>query len=538
MRRCIWMNDCTYANRNRYIKRFLSLLISLVTVLTVVSFPSAEYSIPQYIRVGLYFTDASAHIDTSVSSISVSAAQGVSAGFLLNGAFTEIYGDSSSNPLTIKKDSSYCIKIGTVYADYASATAGLQLLQTAGIKAYIAYADAWQVWTGAFADNASANQYMTADLTAALGQGTYSVVAPASNRVAVLNQSGETLFMFASSTASFQTKPKPENNPLIQKINNKAYRGAIEVKRITGSDMTVINVVTLNEYLYGNVPSEIGGSSHAEALKAQAIAASMYAINNRGKHGKTGFDVCATTDCQVYKGYSAEVAACNTAIDQVAGKVITYNGKLASQIYYFASSAGRTEDPVNVWGYSYDYLKSVEDKYEPIYNWTKTLRASDIKTKIPSIGNILGMSITKTSETGRVTQLSVRGDKSTDPAVYNRERSRTVFSLNSQLYTITTDADVYVSNGGSDSSKVQLGGKTIKSSGTEAKISSSTNKVTVLGAGGKTSTVALVPETYTFTGKGWGHAVGMSQEGARSMAKAGITYDQILTHYFPGTKIE
>ncbi|MGI6669414.1 MAG: hypothetical protein ACOX4M_08615 [Acetivibrionales bacterium] len=86
--------------------------------------------------------------------------------------------------------------------------------------------------------------------------------------------------------------------------------------------------------------------------------------------------------------------------------------------------------------------------------------------------------------------------------------------------------------------RTQLGGKKVVTATGVKTIKGSNNKVSLLGADGKLEKVAIVPETYTFTGKGWGHAVGMSQEGAIGMAKAGFTYDQILMHYFQGTKVE
>ena len=171
------------------------------------------------------------------------------------------------------------------------------------------------------------------------------------------------------------------------------------------------------------------------------------------------------------------------------------------------------------------------------------------------LAHILGISILKTAESGRVTQLAVRGASRSDPAIYSLERTRTLFSLDSQLYMITTDADVYVSSyavapaGPTTSAvvslpansvpvKTQLGGKKVISASGVTSLETSNNKVTILGANGMIKSATLIPETYTFTGKGWGHAVGMSQEGAIGMGKAGIKYDQILTHYFQGTKIE
>lgn len=548
----------------RNYKRSVSLLIIIVFTILSVSFSNAEYKIPETIKVGLYYSDTSAHVNTAVSSFTVNAAAGLSFGFFKGNVFTEIYKEPSGNILSVRKDAYFTnvngafkeydpgkstpdgektgpfhIILGKDYPDLAGANLKIQEYLQKGIISYPAYVGSWQVWTGFFTDQQAAQTYTTNNILPVLGEGTYEVVMPTANRIAVFDASNKPLCLFGDGTSFFRIKPAPENNPCIFSVNGSKYRGSLEVRRLAESDLTVINVVSLQEYLYGNVPPEIGGKSHPEALKAQALASKMYAISNIGKHGKTGFDLCATTGCQVYKGYSVEIASCNAAIDGVKDKVITYNGKLASQIYYFASSAGRTEDVVNVWGQSVPYLKSVEDKYEPIYSWTKTLRASDINTQIPSIGHVLGMSILNVSESGRVTKLAVRGDKKSDPVEYKLNSCRTVFSLNSQLYTITSDADIYAASNPSAPVKVQLGGKKVVSSSSSIKtISSSNNKVYVLGASGKKKTVALVPETYIFSGKGWGHAVGMSQEGARSMGKAGINYNDIIMHYFPGTKVE
>ncbi len=539
------------------------ILVSAILLIRPLAATRAAFNIPQTIKVGLFYSDPSVHVNTALASFNASAKAGLALGFYKDNAFTSIVDYPSDKPLSVRKDAYYVnsngslkeysssaspipdgektgpfhIVLGAGYPDLNAMNEQLRVYTEKGIQAYPVFADTWQIWSGFYPDQNTAQQE-TANIAAVLGEGAYEVTQPASNRIAVFDSAGKPVCMFGSDTALFRILPAQGNDPQVLSINDKAYRGALEVRRLSGSDMTVINVVGLQEYLYGNIPPEIGGTSHPEALKAQALVSKMYTINNLGKHGKTGFDVCATTHCQVYKGYSVEVKSCNDAIDQIKDKVITYDNSLAGQIFYFASSAGRTEDSENVWGSPFPYLKSVEDKYEPVYSWTTTLRVSDIMAKIPDIGNVLGMSILKTSAAGRVTQLAVRGDKRSDPAVYSLERCRTIFGLDSQMYTITTDADVYMASRDLTPLKTQVGGKKVLTSSGTRTITATNNKVHVLGAGGKQKTVALVPETYVFSGKGWGHAVGMSQEGARSMGKAGFTYDQIITHYFLGTKIE
>jgi stage II sporulation protein D len=600
------------------------------------------------VRVGLFYKGSS--VNTAQSIIDVSAKAGVRIGFASNDSFTEISTVAGSLPLYIHKDSYYYntgsglkefdpsnskisgakygpyhIRIGTDYPDAASASGQASIYKQAGVDAFIAYNDAWQVWTGLYVDEATANEAI-AGIKAILGEAGYEIIRPSDNRITVTDTMFKTVCIFRSSTAYFQVRPTPENDPPVINVKGTPYRGAIEVRRLAGSDMTVINVVSMREYLYGNVPPEIGGRSPAEALKAQAVVSKMYAINNKGKHGSTGFDICATTHCQVYKGYNVETADCNKFIDEVADKVITYEGKPVEHVYYFASGGGSTEDVHNVWGSSYPYLVSVEDKYEKIYTWTKTLRAADVKAKLPGLGSILGITITRTAPTGRVTQLAVTGTSRGEPEYYSNEKCRTLFGLDSQLYTITTDADVYTAglsdkqepadaavaedsidgqdqnegnvvgtpvqnsedgtaandnedgtevasdNGSeqkaenvgeepdadqkeepskdkpkkfnivlpyaSDPGVTQLGGKKVITASGIDKITGVSNKVAIIGADGIVSHAAVVPETYTFTGKGWGHAVGMSQEGAIGMAKAGITYDDIIRHYFKGTDVQ
>lgn len=577
----------------RIFKRSAVLLITVMLILSSSTVSIGANNIPETVKVGLYYKDSS--VNTAQSIFAVSAAAGLQIGYFKDNKFTEIYKETKPSPIYIRKDAYYYntgngileynpsatsptgaaygpyhIKIGNDYPDASSARAKAASYTKAGVQAYVSYADSWQVWTASCL-NEEDLQAEIGKLKSVLGDAGFTSVQPSSTRIVVIDASHRVLCMFDSSSAYFRVKPAPENNPPVISIKDKLYRGSLEVRRLSNSDMTVINVVTIQEYLYGNVPPEIGGKSPEEALKAQAIASKMYVINNMGKHSKTGFDLCATTSCQVYKGYSSEVPSCNKAIDEVKDKIITYNGKPAAHIYYFASGGGSTEDVRNVWGSTYPYLVSVEDKYEKITTWTKTLSASDVKARLPQLGDILGVSITKTADTGRVTQLAVTGASRGEPVYYSNEKCRTLFGLSSQLYTITTDADVFATTlssqaqagGGtkkdadeqdqtdtqpavdksllpasSEPIRTQLGGKKAVTASGVVTLKGSNNKITILGANGKEKKAAVLPETYTFTGKGWGHAVGMSQEGAIGMGKAGFTYDQILTHYFQGTKVE
>lgn len=109
------------------------------------------------------------------------------------------------------------------------------------------------------------------------------------------------------------------------KLNSMPYRGMLTFS-VNGSSMTGVNIIGLEEYLYGVVPSEMPKSYDAEALKAQAVAARTYAMTKLGAHTGSGYQLCDTTACQVYKGYSNESDATTAAVDATAGEVACYNG--------------------------------------------------------------------------------------------------------------------------------------------------------------------------------------------------------------------
>jgi SpoIID/LytB domain protein len=102
-----------------------------------------------------------------------------------------------------------------------------------------------------------------------------------------------------------------------------------------------VNILPLDYYLRGVVPSEMPGSWHLEAVKAQAVAARSYAWPKIDSDGD--FDIGASSASQNYKGYLHEYPNATRAVQETAGQVITYNGKIATA-YYHSSSGGYTEN--------------------------------------------------------------------------------------------------------------------------------------------------------------------------------------------------
>ena len=544
-------------------KKALIPVLLLILIMSAVSISKAAPQVPEKVRIGLNFDT------TCLSTFTVSAEKGLQLGAQKDNAFTVLYEENTGNSVTIRKDAYYTksgnglteyspgqggipqgekigpyhVKIGGNQNDLAAVNAQINDLKQKGIAAYAVYVDGWQVWTGFYIDNKAAQDDIANNIEKKLGKGTYEVIQPAPERVVAVAPGENVAVVFGGSSGVLQIHPKQENNPYSLKLGNgRIYRGDLEVRRLSGSDMTLINIVPFEQYLYGVVPSEMQANSHMEALKAQAVASRSYAINTMGKHEKHGFNLCSTTHCHVYKGLGEETPNTNKAVDDTKGKNVIYNGKTAS-VFYFSSSGGRTESNKYVWGFEYPYLQSVEDKYESgkshNYNWEKTLTAAKIKEimvqKGFDLGDIFGVKVTKRSEAGRAAELIIDGSK--EDRTYVRGDCRNVFSLDSQWYNISTDADAVIKPKDGAPEASSLGGKKVITSSGVKTLSTSSN-VNVIGKDGIKKTIPSIPTSYKFSGKGWGHAIGMSQEGAKGMANAGFTYDQILTHYFPGTKVE
>ncbi|MBC7898689.1 MAG: SpoIID/LytB domain-containing protein [Saprospiraceae bacterium] len=149
-------------------------------------------------------------------------------------------------------------------------------------------------------------------------------------------------------------------NPV--KLNGKAYRGKIEVFVNSRGTLTVVNVVPLEEYLLGVVPSELS-LPQLEAQKAQAVAARTYAIANINAYGTKGFDMVPTVSSQVYKGVSIESKMGTQAVRETRGIVATYKG-VPITAYYTSTCGGRTENSENVFDKADPYLRGVECSLE------------------------------------------------------------------------------------------------------------------------------------------------------------------------------
>ncbi len=150
-------------------------------------------------------------------------------------------------------------------------------------------------------------------------------------------------------------------------LGGTAYRGRLRAI-LTGKTLEAVNVVGLESYLYGVVPSEIPYIWAPDALEAQAVAARSYALATRKQTGD--FDVYGDVRSQAYGGIAAEHFESTAAVDKTRGRVVLYNGKVAMTLF-FSTSGGRTAAIQNAWPRSapVPYLVSVPDPYDTLSPW-------------------------------------------------------------------------------------------------------------------------------------------------------------------------
>jgi stage II sporulation protein D len=153
---------------------------------------------------------------------------------------------------------------------------------------------------------------------------------------------------------------RPEEGKLLR-LKNHSYRGQFEIFVNRKRNLTLVNVVELEDYLKGVVPNELSPYlfPEIEALKAQAIAARTYAVRNRGQYATEGFDLFSTIRSQVYGGVESERELSSQAVEQTEGLIAVYNNEPIEALYC-STCGGHTEDSSNVFS-SRDvpYLKGV-----------------------------------------------------------------------------------------------------------------------------------------------------------------------------------
>ena len=319
---------------------------------------------------------------------------------------------------------------------------------------------------------------------------------------------------------------------------DNAYRGTIECYR-NENGMVLINELPLEEYLYAVVPSEMPASYPSEALKAQAICARTYAYRYILHAGlpEVGAHVDDTTSYQVYHNIG-ENAATTTAVKETDGMLLTYEGEPA-QNYYYSTSCGVGTDDLRDEDNFRKFITSVDENDlesdEPWYRWTYTVSSLDpdgllarIKTRyaaspqsvltktqgdyyvsepIEELGHIYDISIAKRGAGGVADELLIASDTGTYKILAEYNIRSVLCDRTSEV--IRQDGSIVVPT------SILPSGFFVIETGKE--------KENVIG--------------YTLVGGGYGHGVGMSQNGAKALGRAGADCSEILEFFFAGCEL-
>ena len=190
--------------------------------------------------------------------------------------------------------------------------------------------------------------------------------------------------------------------------SGKGYRGRIELFIGQNGNIVVLNVLPLEEYLYGVVPSEMSPSWPEEALKTQAVAARTYALSRISANSHKSYDVYGTVADQAYSGLGGEHQITNRIVDATAGKVITYGSEIITA-FYSACAGGFTKQG------NAPYLRSVYSHHEdsPHADWECNLSleklSSIVKGTGADIGPIRDVSVEYDAVSGHLLSMIVHG---------------------------------------------------------------------------------------------------------------------------------
>jgi stage II sporulation protein D len=275
------------------------------------------------------------------------------------------------------------------------------------------------------------------------------------------------------------------------RMNGREYPATLEIVRY-GEGLAIVNELRLEEYIVGVLRAETSEKWPAETLRAQAIVARTYAAFLRSSSGTRPYNIVATTTHQVYAGHVPASSPIWDAVRDTAGQVLLWDGELFPAFYHSASG-GYTEDPRTVFAArNMPALKAIRDDFStaaPHYYWTLDLKLSDLsgilKRNGYDVGTVTALEVTERTQSLRVSILTVHGTRSS------------------------------VRLRGNDFRRM-VGYETVKST---------------------LFAVALAGSVARFSGRGYGHGVGMSQWGAKGMAEQGYKAEKILEYYYPGTTL-
>lgn len=481
----------------------------------------------------------------------------ISLGYSIQNSYASDEMFYSEDGFVFQPATGYFYILDQTYQTYAQAMKSVKQIHSLGVECYPVsiYRDHWMVYIG----NKNTIEEMD-QVKATLdsnSDNTYTgPVKDNGHRVLVTGNKITFLYDGEVKGAYPQFKAIEDNESIVKLLDlgERQYRGRIEIGRYSKQTLTAINVINIESYLYGVVPAEMVSSWPKQALRAQAVCARSFAIS-KTKYGTdsdltNGYAIDDTKANQVYRGYGSETVATNAAVDATRGEVVAYKGNVITA-YYSSTSGGRTEDGADVWGMKKPYLASVVDEFETEPErepWVVAITKSEMEVKLSQAGIDIG-SVQKviaeiTTVSGRVYSLKVVGSKKSE--VIQSQRIRDVFDLDSTKFKIVMDQEpldrVAVRSVNSTISVNLNNCSVISGNQKVTDLSNTDNRVYIVKSNDNLTPFAkdvpTSPDVIYFVGLGFGHGAGMSQSGAKGLAKQGYSYQQIIQYYYKGCYVK
>jgi stage II sporulation protein D len=349
-----------------------------------------------------------------------------------------------------------------------------------------------------------------------------------------------------------------------QRSQEQSFRGNLFLSASSYSSFNLINEISLEDYLESVISSEMSAQAPLEFLKAQAITARSWlvamlakkktarphpALKNENEiivwqdvNDHEGFDVCADDHCQRYQGITRIISGnVHAAIKDTLGLFMVYAGEICDARYY-KSCGGQTEIFSTAWEDKFpDYLKSVTDD---------TQQHSPIQSEAQAIEWLTGQpqAYCNTKDKELLGKILPAFDQETLnfyrwQVIYQRRDLQEIIRKKSGIDFGTLQNLIPLERGTSGRIfKLKIeGSKRSVIVGKELEIRRWLSESHLFSSAfvvSKTSTVDGSVESFTLTGGGWGHGVGLCQIGAAVMAAKGFKVEEILAHYFSGAQIK
>lgn len=268
-------------------------------------------------------------------------------------------------------------------------------------------------------------------------------------------------------------------------LAERKYPGTLQVSAVKGA-LLMVAALDLEEYVAGVVLSEAGRGHHPEYYKLQSVSCRTYALTNQRKHAADGFQLCDQVHCQVFKGRNF-LDSIRTAVAETKGLVAVDPDIRLIQATFHSNCGGETLNAEDVWSKSENYLRATTDTFclqAPHAQWSRRISRQEWvdylqrRHKVPKGDEALIASLTEYEPGCRDLYLN-----NVKPLILLKH-VREDWKLNSTFFSIHRDGDHVV-----------------------------------------------------FQGRGFGHGVGLCQEGAMGMALAGKSFPEILHHYYAGVHL-